>query len=144
MPCYRPITAWYSREVNRSGKRSLVFSPRKAEQQDDPIQISCGQCIGCRLERSRQWAVRCLHEASLYEDNCFITLTFDDNHLFKRNNPASLDIRDFQLFMKRLRKSLKKKLGFSTVVNMERSMVDPIIMPLFLIMTSQTKIIFET
>lgn len=43
-----------------------------------------------------------MHEASLHERNCFITLTYDDEHL-----PAnrSLDVREFQLFMKRLRKA---------------------------------------
>ena len=38
---------------------------------DGKLTLPCGNCIGCRLERSRQWAVRCMHEASLYEDNCF-------------------------------------------------------------------------
>jgi hypothetical protein len=104
MTCYHPLQAWYSKEINPSGKRSLVFNPKKAHQPDAPLEIACGQCIGCRLERSRQWAIRCTHEASLYEDNCFITLTFDDDNLYKRDNPWSLDVRDFQLFMKRLRK----------------------------------------
>jgi len=42
-----------------------------------------------------------MHEASLYESNCFITLTYDDEHLPWAN---SLNVRDFQLFLKRLRK----------------------------------------
>lgn len=53
------------------------------------------------MERARQWSIRCMHEASLYERNCFITLTYDDDHLPDQN---SLDYRAFQLFMKRLRK----------------------------------------
>ena len=65
------------------------------------MQVACGQCIGCRLERSRQWAVRCMHEIHMYEKNCFITLTYDEEHLPK---DYSLDMRHFQLFMKRLRK----------------------------------------
>jgi hypothetical protein len=28
------------------------------------LKIPCGRCIGCRLEYSRQWAMRCHHEAS--------------------------------------------------------------------------------
>lgn len=79
----------------------MVFSAREAADPDDPLNLPCGQCIGCRLERSRQWAVRCVHEASLYERNCFITLTFAPEHLPKS---GSLDKRDFQLFMKKLRK----------------------------------------
>lgn len=68
--------------------------------------LSCGQCIGCRLEKSRQWAVRCVHEASLYDHNCYLTLTFDDYHLPDHH---SLDHRIFQLFMKRLRKHYPDK-----------------------------------
>lgn len=66
-----------------------------------PVEIPCGQCIGCRLERSRQWAIRCVHEASLYDDNCFLTLTYDDEHLPSDN---SLNLKHFQDFLKRLRK----------------------------------------
>jgi hypothetical protein len=112
MACYKPLTAWYSKEVNSTGRRSLVFSPTNALQPDDPIEIACGQCVGCRLERSRQWAIRCVHEASLYDNNCFITLTFNDEELNKRENPWSLDVRDYQLFMKRLRKKFGSNIRF--------------------------------
>lgn len=67
------------------------------------VSVPCGQCIGCRLERSRQWAIRCVHEQQLHEQNCFLTLTFNDQHL---NPSSSLVKSDFQLFMKRLRKYL--------------------------------------
>lgn len=45
--------------------------------------------------------MRIMHEASLYQDNVFLTLTYRDEDL-----PAndSLDVRDWQLFMKRLKK----------------------------------------
>lgn len=66
------------------------------------LTVPCGKCIGCKLERSRQWAVRIMHEASLYDRNCFITLTYDEEHLPER---GSLDRAAFPLFMKRLRKS---------------------------------------
>lgn len=73
---------------------------------DDLLQVPCGKCVGCRLERSRQWAVRCVHEASLYDDrNCFITLTFNDQFL-PRDRSLSKSI--FQDFMKRLRKRYVK------------------------------------
>lgn len=69
--------------------------------------MSCGQCIGCRLEKSRQWAVRCVHEAQLHKHNCYITLTYNDQHVPIDN---SLNHRDFQLFMKRLRKRYEPKI----------------------------------
>lgn len=59
--------------------------------------ISCGRCLGCRLEYSRQWAVRCMHETAFHERNCFVTLTYEDA-------PVDLCYRDFRLFMRRLRK----------------------------------------
>ncbi len=94
MPCYRPLTAWRSRDW------SITFNPDKGLP-STKLELPCGQCIGCRLERSRQWAMRCMHEKSLYEDNCFITLTYNDYNL-----PAdgSLNKKHFQDFMKRLRK----------------------------------------
>lgn len=66
------------------------------------LKIPCGQCVGCRLERSRQWAVRCMHEASLHEHNCFLTLTYNDANL---PHDRSLDYSHFQKFMKRVRKA---------------------------------------
>lgn len=100
MPCYHPLSAWYSKERNASGKRSIVFGLNEAYK-DMPIQLPCGRCIGCRLEKARQWAVRCMHEAKLYEENCFVTLTYDDEHLPK---DGGLVPEHFVLFMKRLRK----------------------------------------
>lgn len=46
--------------------------------------------------------MRCVHEASLHEHNAFITLTYDNEHL---PPGGTLVKRDFQLFMKRLRKA---------------------------------------
>lgn len=100
MPCYSPLQAWRG-GIGESGKRSVVFRmPSRSDAES--LTLPCGQCIGCRLERSRQWAMRCLHESSLYDKNCFITLTYDPDHLPK---DGSIDVRDFQLFMKRLRKA---------------------------------------
>jgi len=65
------------------------------------LQVPCGSCVGCLLERSRQWAVRCLHESQLHSVSSFITLTYDDDHL----RQLSLDYSDFQLFLRRLRRA---------------------------------------
>jgi hypothetical protein len=90
------------------------FSPLKAYQLEDgeivfvergrilrPLFLPCGQCIGCRLERSRQWAVRCLHESQMHEFSSFITLTYNQEY-----TGVGLCYRDFQLFMKRLRRAV--------------------------------------
>lgn len=86
--------------ITKDGRRSVVFN-RNDGYTDLSAKIACGQCIGCRLERSRQWAIRCVHEASLYKRNCFLTLTYSDENL-----PAggTLVKAHFQKFMKRLRR----------------------------------------
>lgn len=95
MPCFHPLQGWRGR-----GGGPAVFV-RPVDYPALVLELPCGQCIGCRLERSRQWAVRCMHEASLHDLNCFITCTYDEAHL-----PENGDLvkRDFQLFLKRLRK----------------------------------------
>lgn len=100
MPCYRPLNGFKSKDLNPSGKRSIVFNYSQGYK-DMPVTVPCGQCIGCRLERSRQWAIRCHHEASLHERNCFITLTYAPEHVPEQ---GTLIKKHYQDFMKRLRK----------------------------------------
>lgn len=100
MPCFDPRQGYRARTVNPTGKRSIVFNLSEGFK-DLPVTIPCGQCIGCRLERSRVWATRLHHESQLYEDNSFITLTYSDENLPKN---GSLDKTHFQKFTKRLRK----------------------------------------
>lgn len=90
MRCFKPLDAW------RTDGGEVVFADRGDGRH---LVLRCGQCIGCRVERSRQWASRCVHEASLYEDNSFVTLTF-------RDDPISLSYRPFQDFLKRARRKL--------------------------------------
>lgn len=68
------------------------------------LEIPCGKCIGCKMERARMWSVRICHEASLFDSNRFVTFTYEDKYL-----PPSLSLvyPDFQLFMKRLRKEYR-------------------------------------
>lgn len=107
MTCYHPLKGYRSKELTVNGKRSFVFDQRKST--GDVLEIACGQCMGCRLERSKQWAVRISHEASLYDQNCFITLTYSPENL---PSPPSLSVRDFQLFLKRLRKKFGSNIRF--------------------------------
>lgn len=65
--------------------------------------------MGCRIDRSRQWAVRCAHEASRHSENSYLTLTYRNEAL---PPGGSLEHRDFQLFMKRLRKRLEQPVRY--------------------------------
>lgn len=76
---------------------------------DLPVEVSCGQCIGCRLARSAQWATRCMHESMMHQESCFITLTYDNANL---PTDWSLNKKHFQDFMKRLRKNSGSKMRY--------------------------------
>ncbi|UPW36336.1 replication initiator protein [Peromfec virus RodF8_48] len=93
--CYSPL---YFRVNNSSG----MFLPEQRF-----ISIPCGKCADCRVNHSKEWAVKCMcHYLALPEHlKCqawFLTLTYDDEH-----NPNVLIKRDLQLFFKRLRKHFK-------------------------------------
>lgn len=95
MSCYHPLKAFRTPDgvvFNELGRHDIL----------GPIELPCGMCIGCRMQRASDWELRCMHEASLHESNCFVTLTYGRDKLPPN---GSLDHRDFQLFMKRLRRS---------------------------------------
>lgn len=98
MACYKPLRAVL---LNGPQGNRVSFSRSAVGK---PLSLPCGRCIGCRLERARQWAVRIMHEAKMHDANSFITLTYDDQHL-----PAnrSLVVDHVQKFLKRLRERIK-------------------------------------
>lgn len=65
------------------------------------LSVPCGMCTNCRLDRSRQAAVRCVHESQMHDVSVFVTLTYSDEHL----PPGGLFHRHVQLFLKRLRRA---------------------------------------
>lgn len=69
----------------------------------EPTMRGCGMCIACRLEYSRQWAVRMWHESQCHDQNCFLTLTYNDQHL---PEDKSVKKDDMIAFMKKLRNKL--------------------------------------
>ncbi|MGL6174060.1 MAG: rolling circle replication-associated protein [Cellulosilyticaceae bacterium] len=107
MPCTRPLTAYWTGGYTKNGKRELVFTDPRNAHSVNPIEIACGQCIHCRLQRSRETALRAVHEAREFENNCFITLTVAPEYMDEVFPDGSLDHRPFQLFAKRLRKKFK-------------------------------------
>lgn len=98
MTCFHPIKGWRSRTLSVNGKFYFTMKPSEAYY-DLRMEVPCGRCTGCRIARSASWAIRCVHEATLHEQNCFITLTYNEKY-----NNKTLNVRDFQLFMKRLRR----------------------------------------
>ena len=96
MPCFHPITAYHK----IGGGITWTYQ----ESNGIKLTVSCKQCTGCRQEYARQWAMRNIHEASLWLNNIFITLTYNDQNLPEHNQLVK---KDFQDFMKRLRKNKK-------------------------------------
>lgn len=104
MPCYVPLDA-YAAPGGISFKRQDSFGI--------PIQLPCGRCLGCRLEKAKGWALRCYHEAQMHDENSFITLTYRDANLPPF---GSLRKSDFQKFIRSLRQKLyTRKHGFRKI-----------------------------
>lgn len=66
------------------------------------VEVKCGKCIECLSARANEWTGRILAEASLYHDNCFLTLTYSEN-------PVDLIKSDLQKFIKKMRKFVYPK-----------------------------------
>lgn len=79
MPCFHPLKGWIGRDGKFTQNSKKTWIDKREE-----VQIPCGKCLGCKLEYSRQWAIRCQHEMMCHYENSFITLTYDDEHLPKR------------------------------------------------------------
>lgn len=111
MTCTSPVPCFQQNIPNENGKRPISHKPYPGY---TAMMRPCNQCYDCRLGHARQWAVRSVHEASLYnqgEDCVFITATFSDDALRARRSddgkpvdPNTLQKRDMQLFWKRLRR----------------------------------------
>lgn len=96
MSCYHPLPAFRT-------PTGVVFQELSRHDIIGRVDLPCGQCLGCRLRRARDWSLRCVHEASSWSQNCFVTLTYGRDQL---PPDGSLNYRDYQLFMKRLRKAV--------------------------------------
>jgi len=94
MPCINPQSAFKGRDG------SVTFVRKDAIAN---LKLDCQQCIECRKKRSLHWGIRMMHEASMHENNMFLTLTYDDEHL---PVDESLHLQHFQKFMKAYRNKI--------------------------------------
>lgn len=133
--CTSPLKGFLN-GVTENGKKNLVIVPYNidhididssgkkyyrtdsvhvyGDSLDEWIQIPCGQCLECRLQRSRQWADRCMLEMQYHAESYFVTLTYDDVHLPKNEiiDPETGEIvsvstlvkKDLSDFVKRVRR----------------------------------------
>lgn len=110
MGCFRPLSGYRTEAINPdTGRRGLTFNPLKAANSALPLMLPCGQCNGCRYDKAASWAIRLGHEAQLHERSSFITLTYSDENV---PQDYSVKKRDWQLFMKRVRKEFGSGIRF--------------------------------
>lgn len=111
MSCFNPLLAVdygvnpdTSKHVVKILPRRVDFNLKKYREKygSSLLLLPCGHCLGCLKDYRSSWAVRILLEASLYEKNCFITLTYSPDKLPKDNKPHREEIVKF---FKRLRAS---------------------------------------
>lgn len=92
MSCFRPL------------RGEPVFRPDGTKwvslSQGGSLELPCGKCVGCRMDRARAWSIRITHEAMCWDSNFFVTLDYAPEFL----QSWSLRYADFQGFMRRLRK----------------------------------------
>lgn len=106
----------------------------KGELKDYTIYVPCGRCYNCQCAKRGAFALRCRSEMQLNKirgSNYFVTLTYDDNHLFtiqsrrkavdylnmqylklekdREYNIFLLEKKKISLFMRKLRRHLKDR-----------------------------------
>lgn len=110
MSCLHPLVCCGSFRNSKTGK--YLFTKIYKKEDLDPLllydnrkhehwfPVPCGRCIGCRIDKAKDWSVRIMCEASLYQNNYFLTLTYAPEHY-----PSDFSIRkeDLRLFVKTLR-----------------------------------------
>lgn len=132
MPCYKPLKLWYDKRSRQENKKLIVYKVTGQEtdlKESDVVgsmDIPCGQCYGCRLDYSREWADRIMLELQLHDpEKCFfVTLTYSPEWINRPDTclryitdtstgectdrcSHSLNLKNLQDFMKRLRKALE-------------------------------------
>lgn len=71
--------------------------------------LPCGQCLSCRIAKSREWYVRLWHELTYFDKSLFATLSYRDECL---PSNFQLEKKALQDFIKRLRTKTKSKLKY--------------------------------
>ncbi len=116
MACYSPLKGF------KNANGALVF--KRSRHTVGKMEVACGQCLGCRLDRTLMWAMRIVHEAYLHEfdhGNCFVTFTYrskDECSPDQLKNgyyvpeDYSLNYYHFRDFIKRLRKHFKQQIRY--------------------------------
>lgn len=117
MTCFHPLRGLFyidkatgERKFTCKSKEMRKVKASRSEFDLDRKQyIPCGQCIGCRLSKSREWALRCVCELSKHNGQAsFLTLTFDNLYL---PPDRSVNRKFIQRWFKKFRERIRYKFG---------------------------------
>ncbi len=108
MPCYKPLKGY--RDIITGG---LTFNKSLSH---SPLEVACGQCLGCRIDHAIMWSIRIVHESCLWTNkhgNSWVTLTYRDpsacsDRQFKKGHFIPSDNSLHPSHVKKFFRSLRK------------------------------------
>lgn len=92
---------WQGQYTENGAKKYIVLKQNEKTDKSlidmyEHFDIGCGRCLACKVNKSKEWSIRCMLEASYYDHNYFVTLTYD-------NAPVNVSKDDLRQFIKNLR-----------------------------------------
>ena len=123
MACYHPLVASRLKATNsrydpkhkihiEGSAKEFFISHTESDLTADYFLIPCGNCIGCRIDKARDWSIRICHEASMSSSAYFVTLTYDEEHF---GNDVSVHKSVVTQFIKDLRNYFYYKSGTKNI-----------------------------
>lgn len=100
MKCFDPVLCYTEPDSGKRKFRNFSLANHVFKFYQHQTVFNCGKCLFCRKKRAYELACRCVLHSSLYKQNCFLTLTYDESKPEYHNNFHYKDIQDFK---KRLR-----------------------------------------
>lgn len=96
----------YPKEFYVNDKARLLYTDTEGKPvyMTKKVTVACGKCVECLQKRSEEWSFRIMDECSMWRDNCFVTLTYNDENLPQN---GTLVKSDLQKFLKRLRRAVE-------------------------------------
>lgn len=93
-PCIDPILVTFDSKGKRHFRHFTLSSEHHIKHHQ--LRFDCKKCIHCRKARAYELAARCTLHASLYKENSFLTLTYDESKPEYHNNFQYKDVQDFK------------------------------------------------